>query len=61
MLNVKDVFDNVFHLKLLYNLKKKNISEKVTRWIQSFLENQSIIIIMLKDELFKYEIKIKIS
>ena len=31
MLNVKDVFDNVFHLKLLYNLKKKNISEKVTR------------------------------
>ena len=31
MLNVKSVFDNVFHVKLLYNLKKRNINKKIIK------------------------------
>ena len=31
MLNVKNVFDNVSHVKLLYNLKKRSINERVIK------------------------------
>ena len=61
MLNVKNAFNNVFYFKLLHNLRKKDMNEKITRWIQNFLKNRSIVIIILEDELFKYEIKIEIS
>ena len=33
MLNVKNVFDNVLHVKLLYNFKKRDINEKIIKWI----------------------------
>ena len=57
MLNIKRIFDNVSHVKLLHNFKKRNINEKIIKWIQSFLDDGSTIIIISKKESFKYEIK----
>ena len=31
MLNVKDAFDNIFHVKLLHNLRKRDINKKVIK------------------------------
>ena len=31
MLNVKSVFDNVFHVRLLHNLKKRDINKEVIK------------------------------
>ena len=31
MLNVKGVFDNVSHVKLLYNFEKQDINERVIK------------------------------
>ena len=61
MLNVKNAFDNVFHVKLLYNLRKWDINKKVIKWIESFLDGRLTIIIMSKKKLHKYEIKTDIS
>ena len=33
MLNVKSAFDNVSHIKLLHNFKKRGINERVIKWI----------------------------
>ena len=61
MLNVKGVFDNVSHVRLLHNLRKRDINERVIKWIQSFLGDRSTIIIMPKKKSFRYEIKTNIS
>ena len=57
MLNVKGVFDNVFHVRLLHNLKKRDINKRIIKWIQSFLDDRLTIIIMSKKKSFRYEIK----
>ena len=31
MLNVKNVFDNIFHVILFHNFKKRNINEKIIK------------------------------
>ena len=61
MLNVKDVFDNVSHVRLLHNLKKWDINERIIKWIQSFFDDRSTIIIMSKKKSLRYEIKTDIS
>ena len=39
MLNVSGVFDNVFHQRLLHNLKRHCIPSELVSWIESFLKN----------------------
>ena len=37
-LNVNEVFDNVSHFQLLYNMKKKKISSKLLKFFEKFFE-----------------------
>ena len=47
-LNVSEVFDNVSHLRLFHNMKKKKISNKLLKWMKNFLKNKNIILIIGK-------------
>ena len=40
-LNVNNAFDNVSHLRLLHNMRKKKISDKLLKWMKNFLKNRS--------------------
>ena len=40
LLNVINVFDNVFHFKLLYNLRKRRIKNFFSIWIKNFLSKK---------------------
>ena len=60
MLNVKDVFDNVLYPRLLYNLRKRDISEKAINWIKSFLDNRLTVIAIPEGESPRYEVEIGI-
>jgi hypothetical protein len=37
---VSGAFDNVSHIRLLYNLRKRKVDEKTVKWIASFLTNR---------------------
>ena len=39
LLDVSGAFDNVSHQRLLYNLRKRKIDDKMVRWIASLLED----------------------
>jgi hypothetical protein len=43
LLNVIEVFDNVFHLRLLHNLKKRRIKNIYLTWMKNFFSKQYII------------------
>ena len=43
LLNVIETFDNVFHSKLLHNLRRKKIEDSQLTWIKNFLTNRHII------------------
>ena len=45
-LDVSDVFDNVLHIQFLYNIKK--VLKRLMNWIENFLKNRSIILIIEK-------------
>lgn len=40
MLDVSGAFDNISHVRLLHNLRKRKIDEKTVRWIASFLSDR---------------------
>lgn len=40
LLDVSGAFDNVTHRRLLHNLRKRSVDEKVVRWIASFLSDR---------------------
>lgn len=40
LLDVFDVFDNVSHERLLYNLRKRRVHEQTVKWIASFLSSR---------------------
>jgi hypothetical protein len=40
LLNVFSAFDNVSHKRLLHNLRKQKVDERIVRWITSFLSNR---------------------
>lgn len=40
LLDVSGAFDNVSHQRLLHNLRKRKIDEKMVRWIESFLKDR---------------------
>ena len=44
LLDVSGAFDNVSHVRLLHNLRKRRIDERTVRWIASFLEDRSTVI-----------------
>ena len=60
-LNVNDVFDNVSHLRLLHNMKKKKISDKLLKWVKNFLKNKSTTLIIENHTMTKRKISVNIS
>ena len=42
LLNVSKIFDNVFHQRLLHNLRKRKIDDAMLKWIKSFITNKQI-------------------
>ena len=60
-LNVSGVFDNVSHFRLLYNIKKKRISNKLLKWMRNFLKNKNIILIIERYTQTKRRISVNIS
>jgi hypothetical protein len=44
LLDVSGAFDNVSHARLLHNLRKRRIDERIVRWIASFLANRTTVI-----------------
>ena len=59
-LNVNDVFDNMSHSHLLYNIKKK-VSDKLLKWIKNFLKNKSTTLIIKDYTMIKRKINVNIS
>ena len=47
-LNISGAFDNVSHIRLFYNMKKKRMSSKLLKWIENFLKNKNITLIIEK-------------
>ncbi len=41
-MNVIDVYDHVFRKRLLHNLRKKDISNWIIRWTNSFMKNKHV-------------------
>ena len=60
-LNVNEIFDNVSHLQLLHNMKKKRISNKLLKWVKNFLKNKNITLIIEKYTQTKRRINVNIS
>ena len=60
-LNVSEVFDNVSHLRLLHNMRKKRISSKLLKWVKDFLKNRNITLIIGKYTQAKRRISVNIS
>ena len=60
-LNVSEVFDNVSHLRLFHNMKKKKVSSKLLKWMKNFLKNRSITLIIKKYTQTKRRINVNIS
>ncbi|KAJ3552838.1 hypothetical protein NPX13_g11022 [Xylaria arbuscula] len=46
LLDVSGAFDNVSHRRLLHNLRKRRIDEKIVRWVESFLKDRHTQILM---------------
>ena len=40
LLDVSGAFDNVSHIRLLHNLRKRRVDEKTVKWVASFLSNR---------------------
>jgi YD repeat-containing protein len=55
LLDVSGAFDNVSHIRLLHNLRKRRIDERTVKWIASFLADRSTVISFdaFKSEVYK--------
>ena len=40
LLDVSSAFDNISHERLLYNLRRRRVDEKLVRWLASFLDER---------------------
>jgi hypothetical protein len=60
-MNVIDVYDHVFRKKLLHNLRKKNISNWIIRWTNSFIKNKHISFTLNIATMISHLIKTNIS
>ena len=60
-LNVNEVLNNVSHLWLLHNMKKKRISSKLLKWMKNFLKNRNITLIIEKYTQTERRVNVSIS
>ena len=60
-LNVSNAFDNVSHLCVLHNIRKKKVSDKLLKWMKNFLKNKSTTLIIENHMITKYKINVNIS
>ena len=60
-LNVNKAFDNVLHFRLLHNIKKKRNLNKLLKWVENFLKNRNIILIIKTYMMTKRRISVNIS
>ena len=60
-LNVAEIFDHVFHSKLIHNLRKRKIFEWITHWIQNFLSNRRTNVVLKNRTSFVMKINTEIS
>ena len=60
MLNILKIFNNVFHKRLLHNLRKCQLLLKIVNWIDSFLKERTSILKLLKYEFEDFAIYINI-
>ena len=56
LLNVSRAFDNVSHLRLFHNLRKRKVDEKTVKWIASFLSNRHTSIAVNGFQSMQYDI-----
>ncbi|KAJ3560528.1 hypothetical protein NPX13_g9271 [Xylaria arbuscula] len=56
LLDVSGAFDNVSHQRLLHNLRKRRIDERVVQWIESFLKERKTNILVDGYKSTQYEI-----
>ena len=61
LLNVTEVYDNVCHLKLFHNLKKRRIKNNSLKWIISFLSKKYTILKLVDYTTNRIRIKIEFS
>ena len=61
LLNVTEIYDNVCHLRLFHNLKKRRIKNNSLKWIISFLSKKYIIFKLVNYITNKIKIKIEFS
>ena len=45
-LNVSGAFDNMSHIRLFYNMKKRKMSSRLLKWVENFLKNKNITLII---------------
>ena len=61
LLNVTEVYDNVCHIRLFHNLKKRRIESNSLKWIISFFSKRYIIFKLVNYIINKIKIKIELS
>ena len=49
-MNVTKVYNHVLHPRLLHNLKKRKISNRISQWIKSFLKKRRFSIVFKKNK-----------
>ncbi len=57
LLDVSDAFDNVSHKRLLHNLRKRKVDERIVQWTASFLSDRRTRIAMDGYESEEYQIE----
>ena len=45
-MNVVEIYSTVFHRRLLYNMRKRKISQWITAWVASFLNDRRLTIVI---------------
>jgi hypothetical protein len=60
-MNVIDVYDHVFRERLLHNLRKRDISNWIIRWTDSFMKNKHISLTLSTSTMISRLIKADIS
>ena len=60
-MNVTKAFNNMIHVKLLHNLKKKSVNHRAIRWIENFLKARKTIIKINEASTNNIEIEISTS
>jgi hypothetical protein len=59
--DVLDAFDNVSHIRLLHNIKKRRISIRILKEVENFLKKRRIILIINDYTIKKRNANVNIS